>query len=263
MRWLALLLSLFAAAPALALFDPFAATGIDNRAGAPVPLDGTFLQASGTPITLRELSEGKPLVLVPVVHDCPNICGTTLRGVADSIEQIRFVPGRDFTLVAFGIDPREQPAAAQRNLDELGRSARQLVETGGIHALTGAEGTIRAVTDAMGFRYAFNPDADQYAHLAATAVLTPDGRLSRWLYGLAPDPTDLRLALTEAGDGQVGSFADQLLLLCYHYDPVTGRYGSTIWTILRTGGVVSAALLFGFIGVALRREHKTVRSDAP
>lgn len=253
-----LLLFLLLIAPVRALaFDPFAATGIERRPNAVVPLDIAFTDESGRRVTLRALGGGKPVVLVPVLHKCPNICGVTLSGIMDAIMAQHYRPGDDFALVAFGIDPAEKPADAASSLAGLRR--RFPKTAGAIHALTGDGRSIRAVTDALGYRYGWDPDIRQYAHLAATAILAPDGRLSRWLYGLAPAANDLGLALTEAGRGQIGSWTDQLLLLCYHYDPVTGRYSPMIWLALRLAGAATVALILALIGMALWRDRRRER----
>jgi protein SCO1/2 len=247
------LLLLLLSRPALA-FDPVAQAGIDPPADARAPMALGFREADGSPITLARLAAGRPLVLVPVQHHCPNICGVTLAGVASAIAAQPLRAGRDFTVVAFGIDPKEGPADAQASLAAL---RGRVPAIAGIHALTGAAPDIAAVTAALGYRYAWDPAIGQFAHVAATAVLMPDGRLSRWLYGLAPDPLDLRLAVTEAGQGRIGGLGDRLLLLCYHYDPVTGRYAATIRTLLRAGGAATVALLAGFIMLATIRERRT------
>ncbi len=248
-------LGLAAAQAAAASFDPFTATGIDRKPDAEIPLDRAFTDEAGRRVTLRELAGGRPVLLAPVLHNCPNICGVTLSGLMQAVEEQPFRPPRDFTIVAFGIDPKEGPKEAQASLDQLRRRFPKLTAKG-IHALTGAASDVHAVTDALGYRYAWNADIGQYAHDAAVAVLTPDGRLSRWLYGLAPRGTDLKLALTEAGDGRIGGWSDQLLLLCYHYDPVTGQYSSLIHVILRFAGGASMLLGGGLIAHALLRERR-------
>lgn len=236
-------------------FDPFEAAGIDQKHDAELPLDMPFAKEDGQTVTLRRLSRGKPILLAPVLHNCPNICGVTLSGLMEAVNAQNFRLGRDFTIVAFGIDPKEGPEDAARSLADLRK--RFLRSTAvGVHALTGSEVNIRAVTDALGYRYAFDDRIGQYAHLAAVAVVTPEGRLSRWLYGLAPAANDLKLALTEAGRGQIGSWTDQILLLCYHYDPATGRYSPLIWAALRIGGGGTAILGSGAIAVTLIRERR-------
>lgn len=258
-RLLVLLLIVLVSPPALA-FDPFEAAGIDQRPGATIPLDLAFRDEAGRPVTLRALGAGKPIVLAPVLHNCPNICGVTLSGLAEAIEAQQFRPGTDFALIAFGIDPKEGTAEASASLHELERVFPALA--GKAHALTGSAADIAAVTGALGYRYAFDGRIGQYAHVAAVAVLTPQGGLTRWLYGLAPQPTDLKLALTEAGEGRLGDWTDQLLLLCYHYDPQTGRYGPLVFTLLRAAGVLTVGIGAGAIGFAALRERRSRRSGA-
>ncbi|TPE51051.1 SCO family protein [Amaricoccus solimangrovi] len=250
-RLLALLLAL--AAPPAAAFDALRDATIDARPGATIPLDRPFRDESGRRVTLAELADGRPIVLAPVLHDCPNICDVSLAGLAQAIGGQSYRPGRDFALVAFGIDPKETPETAAASLDRLRGAFPGL---GPITGLTGAAPDIAAVTEALGYRYAWDPDIGEYAHISAAAVLTPDGRLAAWLRGIAPEPADLRLALTDAGQGKLGSWGDQILLLCYHYDPKTGEYGSIVTTLLRAGGVATAGGGALLIGLALWRERR-------
>ena len=236
-----------------AAFDPFSVTGIDQKPDAFIPLDLPFHDEADRVVTLRQLGGSKPIVLAPVLHNCPNICGVTLSGLMEAIEGQSFRPATDFTIVAFGIDAGEGPKEASASLKQLKRRFPSLTNDG-VHALTGEVAAIHSVTDALGYRYAWDPDIGQYAHDAAVAVLTPDGRLSRWLYGLAPTSGDLKLALTEAGEGRIGSWRDQLLLLCYHYDPLTGRYSSLILIALRVACGLVAILGIGVLVILLLRE---------
>ncbi|MGF7163330.1 protein SCO1/2 [Rhodoligotrophos appendicifer] len=260
-RFLALLILVLAVCPAAA-FDPFDRAGIDQRPGVQVPLDLTFQDESGKTVTLREVAGGKPILLAPVLHQCPNICGVTLAGLAQAIEAQTFVPGQDFALVAFGIDPKEGPPQAVASLARL-QQAFPSLSGGVVHAVTGIKPNIAAVTDALGYSYAWDPQIGQYAHVAAVAVLTAQGKLTRWLYGVSPGPTDVKLALTEAGEGKLGRWSDQLLLLCYHYDPQTGRYGPVIWGTLRVAGAATVAVGLGFIGFSLLRERRKNGRSAP
>ncbi|MCO6187781.1 SCO family protein [Rhizobium sp. L1K21] len=261
MRISHILICLFlAATPAVANFNPFDKAGIDQKENAHVPMDRVFTDAGGEPVTLGQLGGGKPIVLVPVLHHCLNICGVTLGGLMSAIEAQAFKPGEDFVLVAFGIDPDEGPAAARDDLDAL-RKRFPDMSFEGIHALTGDQKPVFEAMDALGYRYGYDETIEQYAHVAATAVLTSDGTLSRWLYGLSPQPNDLKLALTEAGRGEIGNWTDQLLLLCYHYDPVTGQYGSIVQIALKVSGglfVVGAGSLIGF---ALMRERRKTKGS--
>lgn len=253
MRYLLLFLLLLVPARALA-FNPFEATGIDRKPDAAVPLDLAFRDEAGRRVTLRGLAAGRPILLVPVLHKCPNICGVTLAGLMDAVMAQDYRPGRDFALVAFGIDPGEKPADAASSLAGLRKRFPNLSQD--IHALTGDARSIYAVTGALGYRYAWDAGIKQFAHLAATAVLTPDGHLGRWLYGLAPAANDLNLALTEAGKGRIGSWTDQILLLCYHYDPATGRYSPMIWLALRIAGGATVALILALIALSLLRDRR-------
>ncbi|NLS17662.1 SCO family protein [Rhizobium sp. P40RR-XXII] len=237
-------------------FDPFAATGIERGPDARIPLDQAFQDENGARVTLRQLGAGKPILLAPVLHNCPNICGVTLSGLMEAIQAQPFRSPSDFTLVAFGIDPREGPTEARASLDRLRRRFPSLAANG-VHALTGDASAVHAITAALGYRYAWEPEIGQYAHAAAVAVLTPEGRLSRWLYGLAPTSRDLQLALTEAGEGHVGNWGDQLLVLCYHYDPHTGRYSPLILTGLQWSAGLSAVVGLCLLARVMIRERGT------
>lgn len=242
-------------APGIVLaFNPFQEARIDRHPDALLPVATRLVDEKGITVGLRGLAAGRPMLLVPLLHRCPNICGVTLSGLMEAVRAQSYRPGSDFVIVAMSIDPRETPADATYSIEQLRKRYPTLA--GKVHALTGSGPAIAAVTDALGFRYAWDADIGQYAHVAATAVVTPDGHLSRWLYGLAPAPEDLGLALTEAGQGKIGTWSDQLLLLCYHYDPTTGQYTPVIWDALRIGGGVTAACLFGWLGLAFIRERR-------
>ncbi|MBV8775650.1 MAG: SCO family protein [Alphaproteobacteria bacterium] len=229
---------LVAAAP----FDPFGQARIDDRPGAQIPLDGPFADAAGHRTTLRQLAAGKPMLLAPVQHNCPNICGVTLAGLADVTAKL---PAGDIAIVALGIDPRERPADAAA---DQARNAR-------LHAafLVGGATQVHAVTDALGYRYAYDPRIRQYAHVAATAVLSPDGRLVRWLNGIAPSPQELQHALADARAERAGAFERAVALLCYHYDPQTGRYSLAVSRIVEAAGLLTVLVIAGSVVVLLRK----------
>lgn len=258
-RLLFVLCLLFAPSAALAI-NPFEAARIDRKPNALLPMESVFVTEDGTSQSLRALANGKPMLLVPLLHRCPNICGVTLSGLMEAVRVQEFKPGKDFAIVAMSIDPQETTADAVASMAELRK--RYASSATSVHAVTGEAEPIAAVTDALGFRYAWDDEIGQYAHIAATAVVTPDGHLSRWLYGLSPSPDDVKLALTEAGKGKIGSWTDQLLLLCYHYDPTTGQYSPIIWDAMRVGGALTAASLIGLLGVAFLRERKQQKESA-
>lgn len=246
----ALPLLLLAAAPAAAQpFDPFGEAGVDARAGARVPMDAPFTAADGRRTTLRAVSGGKPILLAPVLHQCPNLCGVTLAGVADAVAAQSLRPGRDFSLVAFGIDPKESSDDAAADLARL--RERTPIDAS---SLVGEAKPVHAVTDAIGYRYAWDARIRQYAHVAAVAVITPEGRLSGWLYGLTPSAADLHQALLAARAERSGSWGEQLALLCFHYDPVSGRYTPAIEKILRIAALATVAAL-GLLLLRMRRKR--------
>jgi protein SCO1/2 len=231
--------------------DPFKSATIVERPGAAIPLDGAFVDQDGKPTTLRKIAGGQPLLIVPVQHECPNICSVTLAGITGAIDgQARYRPGRDFAIVALGIDPREGPAQAR---DDLHRLAEQRPGKWQPVALTGSDDAIHAVTDALGYRYAWSSQLNQYAHVSGTAVLTADGKLSSWLYGLAPTSAQVDSALAQAAAGRSGGIMQQILLLCFHYDPQTGRYSLAIVKALRIAGILTVAAIALLVLLLSRR----------
>jgi len=253
-RLLALLLIALLSIGAVDPNDPFKAATIVERPGAAIPLDGTFVDQNNKPTSLRRIAGGKPLLIVPVQHECPNICSVTLAGITGAIDaQKRYRPDRDFAIVALGIDPREGPAQAR---DDLHRLAEQRAGKWQPVALTGPAKAIHAVTDALGYRYAWSDQLNQYAHVSGTAVLTGDGKLSSWLYGLSPTPAQVDEALAQATAGKSGGIMQQLLLLCFHYDPQTGRYSLVIVKALRIAGLLTVAALGLLVLLLSRRRSK-------
>jgi protein SCO1/2 len=249
---LALGLPAMATAGAAPPFDPFHLAGVDQRPGARAPLEVRVTDEAGRSVSLAQLAKGRPVVLAPVQHRCPNICGFTLAGLAQAVRGQAQRPGRDFEIVAFGFDPRETPADAAVSARRL---AAALGGAAGVHAVVGDARADAAVLGALGYRYAWDPRLGQYAHVAAYAVLAPDGRLARWVYGIAPQPKDLEGALADARQRR-SSFGEQLLLLCYHYAPLVGRYSPTVQTAVRIGGVATVLGLAGLVVVLARRGRR-------
>jgi protein SCO1/2 len=250
---LALIVLLFATPAAAQQFDPFHEARIDKRIGAEIPLDGKFLDRTGKAVTLKQLANGKPLLLVPVLHECPNFCSVTLAGLTKAIEALP-AGTAPFATVAFGIDPKEGPKQASADLARLeAQTGREAPPD--TYALTGQAAAIHQVTDALGYRYAWDARIGQYAHAAAFAVITPSGRLSRWFYGLSPNPNELAQALQTAREDRVGGWAQQLLLICFHYDPNTGRYTPEIMKVLRLAGVLTMLAIGLVVFLAQRRRR--------
>lgn len=240
------------AARAAGPFDPFNQAGVDQRPGAAAPMALPLADAAGARTSLAALGHGQPIVLAPVQHHCPNICGLTLEGLASAVRGQALVPGRDFQVVAFGFDPHETAKDAGTSAARL----RARLGAAGVHAVVAGPVETAATLKAIGYRYAWDPRLQQYAHIAAVAVLTPDGRVTRWVYGIQPQGDELGRALTEARAGKAWDWGQQLLLLCFHYDPSTGRNGALIWLILRLGGALTVAVLAGGVGWAVLRERR-------
>lgn len=238
-------------------FDPFSAAGIDTaHVGARLALDSRFTNQHGRTVRLGDVLNGQPTLLVPLYFRCPNVCGAALSTLFSQLANQPYRLGRDFQVIAFSFDPREDAGAAQQELAKLSQHWPTLTNETGLHLLTGDAAASQALAASIGFGYRFDPHQQQYAHSSAVAVVTGDGRLSRWLYGLGYQASDLRLALTEAGQGKLGAIKEQLLLLCYHYDPQSGTYNSRIILLLQVAGVATVLVLGLFIGVAVRRERR-------
>lgn len=231
-------------------FDPFGEARIDERPGALVPLDAPLLDEHGRPTSLRKIADGKPMLLAPVLHDCPNFCGVTLAGLTDAIAGQGLRPGKDFALVAFGLDPHEDPKAAAGDLSRM--AARHAI--GPATATTGPADSIHAVTDALGYRYAWDARIKQFAHVAGVAVLTPEGRLSGWLYGISPRPEAVTRAVAAARVEQPAPIGERLRLLCFHYDPATGRYTPAIDLFLKGAAFATVATVVVLL-LRLRKSH--------
>ena len=245
-----------AAPPPVAPFSPTRDVGFDQRLGDQVPLDLEFHDESGQSVRLGDLFHGKPVVLSLAYYDCPMLCGLALSGIASSLKPLSFEAGREFEVITVSFDPRETPALARMKkvqyIDLYGRPAA----AGGWHFLTGDAEAIRRLTAAIGFRYAWDERQKQFAHATGIVLLTPRGRIARYLFGVEYAPKDLRLGLVEAADGRIGTLVDQLLLLCYHYDPQTGRYSAAVLGIVRAAGLLTVLVLGASIVAAARRDRR-------
>lgn len=232
--------------------------GLDQKLDAPVSLDLTFVDEAGKDVKLGSFFGQKPVVLALVYYECPMLCTQVLNGLVASLGTINLDAGKEFEVVVVSFDPKETPALAADKKKAYMARYRRAGDEQGMHFLTGREDQIRQLTDAVGFRYAYDPAIDQYAHPAVITVLTPAGHVSRYLFGIEYSPRDLRFALVEASNGRIGTVVDQMLLYCYHYDPIEGKYGVAIINLVRLGGILTVIALGSFILVALRRERRRV-----
>lgn len=233
---------------------------IEQKPGSQLPLDAEFSDAAGQPVTLRQYFGARPVVLALVYYDCPMLCTQVLGGLAGSLQGMSLSVGQDYDVLVVSFDPGETPAqAADRKKDFVRRYIRDAREQN-IHFLTGREGSIKALTSAVGFNVAYDSATDQYAHPAAITIVTAAGKVSRYLYGVEFAPRDLKLALVEASEGKIGGVVEQMMLFCYHYDPETGKYGLVIMNIVRAAGALTVLILVGAIVYSLRRERLQARA---
>ena len=235
--------------------------GLDQRLNEQIPLDLSFRDETGQQVRLGEYFGKWPVILTLVYYECPMLCTQVLNGLVRSLQDVSLTAGREFSIVTVSINPREKPqlAAAKKRL-YAGLYGRPPVAEGW-HFLTGEEQAIQQLAGAVGFRYAYDAESGQYAHASGIMVLTPEGRLSRYLYGIQYPSRDLRLSLVEASAGRIGSPADQILLFCYHYDPVVGKYGLAIMNVMRAAGLATVLAIAGLVWVLFRRE-RSARSPA-
>ncbi len=236
--------------------------GIDQKLDSQLPLDAVFRDETGAEVKLGQYFGKRPAVLVFVYFNCPMLCPQVLDGVNGALKAIKFTVGKEFDVIAISIDPTDTPPnatdAKRRYVQDYGRAGAEH----GWHFLTGDEPAIAAVTKAAGFRYAYDPEIKQYAHAAAIMIVTTDGRVAQYYYGIEFPPNDIRLALVEASHNKIGNVVDELTLFCYHYNPATGRYGAEIMTILRAAGVLTVLLVGGMIFVLRRREPGNAKGRA-
>jgi protein SCO1 len=249
-----------AATPASAIPAPLREIGFDQQLDQPLPLDTVFSDEQGREVRIGQYFGSRPVVLGFVYYDCPMLCGQIINALTATLRTMSLDAGRDFEVVLVSFDPRETATlAAQKKAEYLARYDRAGAAAGW-HFLTGAPPAIDRLTRAAGFRYTWDEQTSQFAHPAGIIVVTPDGRPARYLFGIEYGPRDVRLALVEASEGKVGSPADSFLLYCYHYDPMTGRYGFLVMRAVRIAGAATVLGLGGFIFIMLRRER---RAGAP
>jgi cytochrome c oxidase subunit II len=229
---------------------------IEQRLDAQVPLDLTFRDEMGRAVQLHEYGNDKPTILVLAYYNCPMLCTLVLNGLTSSLSELRFNVGREFNVLTVSIDPREQPALAAARKEVFIKRYGRAGARAGWHFLTGDAANIKQLAQAVGFHYAYDPTTGQFAHAAGIMILTPEGKVARYLYGIEYPPKDLRLGLVEASHNEIGSPVDQVLLLCYHYDVATGRYAPVAVGLMRAGGALSILVLAASIFVMLRQEGR-------
>lgn len=233
---------------------PLKAVGYDQRIGQQLPLDLELRDEAGRPARLGAFFGRRPVLLVLAYYHCPMLCDMVLQGVETSLKPLSLNPGRDFDVVVVSIDPAETPAQGRaKKIEILARYARPGTE-GGWHFLTAPQASISRLASTVGFRYVYDAQRNQFAHAAGVVFVTPGGRVSRYLLGVEYPARDVRLALVESASGKLGSVVDQLLLYCFHYDPVVGRYSAATMNIVRLAGIATVLGIVLLIALLRRRE---------
>jgi len=228
--------------------------GIDQHIGDQIPLDLAFVDETGREVTLSDYFGDKPVVLAPVYYTCPMLCSLVVEGLARSMKMLKLTAETDYELVAFSFDPKDDYERAA----EKRRRAIEIYERDpgdGWHFLSGSAASIDALTEAIGFRAVWDEERQEFFHAATVLILTPDGTIARYFYGVEFTPKDLRLGLVEASHGEVGSPLDQVLLYCFRYDPAAGKYTLLTMRLLRIGAVVTVIGLAAMIVTFLRLER--------
>lgn len=232
---------------------------IDQKINTRLPLDLSFRNENGEIVALREYFGKRPVILAFVYYECPMLCTQILNGMVATLKTLKFTAGREFEVLTVSIDPSETPELARGKKEQYLLSyGREGAETGW-HFLTGDKQSIDALADAAGFHYVYDEKTDFYAHAAAIMVVTPEGTLARYFFGIEYPARDLTFAVMEASQERIGSTVDQLLLLCYQYDPATGKYSLLVSTVLKISAVITVVAIGGFMLVMLRRERKARR----
>ncbi len=232
--------------------------GVDEKLGDPIPLDLKFVNSEGDSVRIGDLiEEGKPVLLNPLYYECPVLCSVVLDAVFEVVKELQWSPGADYTIISFSIDPEETTKLAadtkKEYLSDLNRDGAE----NGWHFLTGSQESIHTLTEAIGFRYKYDEDKDQYLHLASIMLLSPEGEIVRYLYGAKFSEFNLRNALYEAADGTIGSAVDKVVLYCFTYDPDSNSYVPVALNIMKVGGLATVIILGIFLGVFWKRERKS------
>ena len=229
---------------------------LDQKLNAPVPLDLLFHDETGQTVPLRTYFGDKPVILSLVYFKCPSLCPMSLRETVGSLRRVALEPGRDYNVVVVSFDPSDTPAAAR---EKKVAYAKQFARPGfdsGWHFLTGTQEAISRLASAVGFGYRWDPSTRQFIHAGGIMVATPEGKMSRYFYGIDYAPADLRMALVEASQHKIGSPVDYVLLFCFHYDAAQGKYTLVIVNVLKIAAGLTVVLLAGLLYLLMRNDKK-------
>lgn len=234
--------------------------GVDEKLEQRVPTELVFKESDGGEVTLGKwLGKGRPVVVTMNYSGCPMLCSLQLKGFVEALKQLEWTAGQQFEIVTISLDPTETSAvAAETKARYLAKYGRENAAAGW-HFLTGSKANVQALASAIGIRYGYNEVRDEYAHPALVTLLTPAGRIARYLYGIEYHPRTLRLSLAEASQGKIGSSIDKLVLYCFHYDETEGHYAPVALNIMRIAGLGAAVALAGLLGMLWWRELRKRR----
>jgi protein SCO1/2 len=233
--------------------------GIEQHLEEQIPPDLTFRDEAGKTVRIGEYFGQKPMILNLVYYQCPMLCSEVLSGLESSLRVLKFDVGKDFEVLTISFDPKETPEMASKAKAEYLKRYKRPGAENGWHFLTGPQESIDALTKAAGFQYQYDPKTGQFAHTTAIMVLTPEGKIAQYYFGVEYAPKDLRLGLVEASQGKIGNVVDEVLLYCYHYDPATGKYGAVITRILQLSAAATILILGGLLLILFRRGAVSTR----
>lgn len=245
-----------------ATYNPAPNVSFDQRLNEQIPLDLTFTDEKGNPVQLKNYFGDKPVILSLAYYECPMLCTLVLNGLVRTLRSLSFSIGKEFNVLTVSFDAREKsPLAAEKKQIYLDAYRRPEAEEGW-HFLTGTDDAIQRLTKAVGFQFSYDEKAKQFAHASGIIILTPQGKISRYLYGIEYAPRDVRLGLVEAAAGKIGSAVDQVLLLCFHYDPASGKYSFMIMRVIQLTGLMTLFLLGSYIFRHIRRERHSASIES-
>lgn len=234
--------------PSTGLPSALQKVSLEQRLNEQVPLDLVFRDETGREVKLAEyFQKGRPVILSLVFYECPMLCNQVLNGLVSSIRTLSFNAGQEYEILTVSFDAREGPELASRKKESYMVRYQRPGTENGWHFLTGNQQSIDALTKAVGFNYFYDEQTKQFAHASGIIVLTPEGKIARYFYGIDYAPRDLRFGLIEASANKIGSPVDKLLLYCYHYDPSTGKYGAAVMNIMRIGGILTLVAIASLI----------------
>ena len=242
---------------------PLRGVNIEQRLNQQIPLDVQFKDENNRTVRLRDYFGEKPVILSFAYFNCPMLCPYVLQGLAGALKAVSYSAGNDFTVLTISFDPMDTPASAAGQKEKYCKAYGRAGADAGWHFLTGNQNSIDQITKAAGFSFQYDPSIHQFAHASAIYVLTPEGKLSRYFYGIEFPPKDVKLALMESSEGKIGSPAEKLLLFCYHYDPKTGKYSAYAVNFVRLGGIITVFAISFYVIKNLKTTKRTRESEDP